>query len=140
MSQNKKQERLKELVNRGVLRNQSMLVTSLVEQGFLDYPDNPPFEADESLSIPAICDNCAVKADRVDKNSGLCEDCHADNPLEIFEWWLVSEWFSDHLKAQDEIVISDDESYWWGRQTTGQAIYLDGVIERIAKNLNANIA
>ena len=52
---------------------------------------------------------------------------------EIFEWWAVSNWLAQKLQEQGETVILGDDI--WGRQTTGQAIKLDGIIQRIAQSI-----
>jgi hypothetical protein len=50
---------------------------------------------------------------------------------EIFEYWAISEWLADHLKEQGEAVATFGLTNVWGRRTTGQAIALDYVIEKI---------
>jgi len=50
---------------------------------------------------------------------------------EIFEWWFVSQWLYEQLREADEPVIDSEYGYLWGRTCSGQAISLDGVIERI---------
>jgi len=59
----------------------------------------------------------------------LLEDVHIDvwklrirtkqGPLEIFEWWLVTETFANLLADEGEIILSKYNCYWWGRTTTG---------------------
>ena len=44
---------------------------------------------------------------------------------EIFEWYLVSDWFIDKLREKSEPVIDNDYGEYWGRCCMGQAIYLD---------------
>lgn len=56
-----------------------------------------------------------------------------DTDGEIFEWWLVSPYLARELKAQNEVVIDALDCYWWGRTTSGQAIYMDNVIQEIAR-------
>ena len=51
-----------------------------------------------------------------------------EQPQEIYEWWLVSNWFAEKLSQWGEPTLTDGQSIWWGRTTTGQAISLDGVI------------
>ena len=51
---------------------------------------------------------------------------------EIYEYWAVSNWLADKLKEQDEIIFEMLDFNVWGRQCTGQAIYMDNVIEEIA--------
>ena len=56
--------------------------------------------------------------------------------LEIFEHWIVSEWFADQLEAKGEKVERDFAGQTiWGRTTTGQAIFLDSVVEDIRADL-----
>ena len=55
-----------------------------------------------------------------------------DTDDEVFEWWLVSPYLADELKEQGEIVIDALGCYWWGRTTSGQAIYMDSAIQKIA--------
>ena len=50
------------------------------------------------------------------------------------EWWLIDSWLAERLKAQGEVIIEEYGCYWWGRQSSGQAIYMDGVIQEICGN------
>jgi len=52
---------------------------------------------------------------------------------EVLEWWLVSDWIAERLKREGEIVLSSHECHWWGRQVSGQALYMDTVIERLCR-------
>ena len=54
---------------------------------------------------------------------------------EVIEWWLVSDWLAERLVAEGEIVLSEYGCSWWGRTTSGQALYMDAVIKRICDNL-----
>lgn len=51
---------------------------------------------------------------------------------EIFEWWIVSDWLARKLEAKGEAILWDDRVTLWGRGCTGQAIYMDWVIQQIA--------
>ncbi|MFG6341865.1 MAG: hypothetical protein K1V70_06890 [Alistipes sp.] len=55
-----------------------------------------------------------------------------DTDDEIFEWWLVSPYLAQELKEQGEVIIDALSCCWWGRTTSGQAIYMDNVIQEIA--------
>jgi len=57
-------------------------------------------------------------------------------PAEIMEYWIVTNWLGDKLEEQREIVENFLGFTIWGRQCTGQAIYLDDVISNICKQLN----
>lgn len=56
------------------------------------------------------------------------------NGDEVLEWWLVTPWLAERLREQGEIVIDKLGCRWWGRLTSGQAIYMDGVIQEICGN------
>ena len=55
-----------------------------------------------------------------------------DTNGEVFEWWLVSPYLARELKQQGEVIIDALGCYWWGRQSSGQAICMDSVIQKIA--------
>lgn len=56
---------------------------------------------------------------------------------EVFEHWAVSEWLAEKLLARGEKVDQDFANLnVWARTTTGQAIYMDSVIQEIARELN----
>lgn len=54
-----------------------------------------------------------------------------DDCKEIYEWWVVSDWLEKRLEEQGEPILKTEYGSWWGRTCTGQAIYLDSVIEAI---------
>ena len=56
-----------------------------------------------------------------------------DENSEIMEWWLVTPYMAELLKEKGEVILSDYDCYWWGRQTSGQALYMDWVIQEIAR-------
>ena len=55
-----------------------------------------------------------------------------DDSSEVLEWWLVTPYMAELLKEKGEVILSDYGCYWWGRTTSGQALYMDGVIQEIA--------
>jgi hypothetical protein len=67
-------------------------------------------------------------------NEGINEDYWSEP--EIYEFWSVSDWLYEKLKARGEIVFDCLDFHVWGRQTTGQAIKLDAVIQEIAEEYN----
>lgn len=69
-------------------------------------------------------------------NEDISEEEYEVEAKEIYEYWIVTEWFFNKLKQQNEPVIEWENLYIWGRTTTGQAILLDGVIDEIRKTLN----
>ena len=55
---------------------------------------------------------------------------------EVLEWWLITPFFANCLRRENEVVISDLNCNWWGRTVSGQAIHVDSVISDIAKRFN----
>lgn len=58
-----------------------------------------------------------------------------DEPQDIFEYWLVSNWLFEKLRDKGEPVLEWAGLYIWGRTCTGQAIRLDSVISEICSDL-----
>ena len=58
-----------------------------------------------------------------------------DDSSEVLEWWLVTSYMAELLKEKGEVILSDYDCYWWGRQTSGQEFYMDGVIQEIAEQM-----
>lgn len=56
-------------------------------------------------------------------------------PAEIFEWWAVSYFLFNQLKAYGAPVVDAGSCYLWGRTTTGQAILLDYCITQICAEM-----
>jgi hypothetical protein len=69
----------------------------------------------------------------------LCEARHLDPyEWEVFEHWAVSTWLAEKLQAAGERVDTDFAGLnVWARTTTGQAISIDAVIERITREMHA---
>lgn len=66
-------------------------------------------------------------------NESEYDDCLCS--AEVYEWWAVSKWLGEKLKKQGCVVIESYGKSYWGRETTGQAISLDGCIANIAKEM-----
>ena len=56
---------------------------------------------------------------------------------EVLEWWLVTPYLAEMLKEKGEVILADYDCYWWGRQTSGQALWMDYVIQKIAEDMSA---
>lgn len=52
---------------------------------------------------------------------------------EVMEWWLIDSWLAERLKREGEVIIEQYDCCWWGRLSSGQAIYMDDVIRKIAE-------
>lgn len=90
------------------------------------------------MNAQQIVQNCVLK-----NQSTLVEEMMQDNLIsleyldsfvdDVLEWWLVDSWLAERLQQQGEVVIEEYGCYWWGRSTSGQAIYLDSVIQSICE-------
>lgn len=63
------------------------------------------------------------------------KDEDGDYP-EVYEFWSITEWLGEKLEERGEIIFDYLDFTVWGRQCTGQAIKLDGIIQDIAKEYN----
>lgn len=79
-----------------------------------------------SENSPIICNCC---------NENIDADSVNMEQVEIYEYWLVSQFLGEMLLKHGEPVYKRRGSWIWGRKCTGQAIFLDGVIQEIAKDI-----
>jgi hypothetical protein len=89
------------MINQEILVNQTELIEELLRVGILDYEDI---------------------------TNGYDGD---DEPVEIFEWWVITDWLNRRLEAFGEPILATDFGRWWGRTATGQSITVDTVIKEI---------
>jgi len=112
-----RQEKNGQLVRNEVYTVQSSLVEHLLSEGVFSYDDIVNlYESEEQA-----------------KENGYDEP----EAQEIFEWWVISEWFAEKLEEQGEPILRNDYGTWWGRTCTGQAILLDYVIDKIRESMGA---
>ena len=104
------EDKKEKLVNREVLCNVSYLVTELMSQ-------EKYFEELSEL---------------------IGQEDDEGNMQEALEFWVVTPWLAEKLKAQGELVAEFCDLVIWGRQTSGQVIYADTVIEDITRELYAS--
>jgi hypothetical protein len=104
------EDKKEKLVNREVLCNVSYLVTELMSQEkyFEDLSELFGQEDDEG------------------------------NVQEAYEFWFVTPWLAEKLKAHGELVTEFFYRDIWGRQTSGQSICMDAVIDDITRDLFAS--
>lgn len=57
------------------------------------------------------------------------------NYPEVYEWWAVSSWLGKKLAEKGMCVIDIWGKTYWGRQCTGQSIFLDGVMTDICYDM-----
>jgi hypothetical protein len=71
--------------------------------------------------------------DELLKHGVIADDGVSAQENEILEWWLVTPWMTQELEERSQTVIYAFDCCFWGRTTSGQAIYLDNVIKEIAQ-------
>lgn len=78
-----------------------------------------------------------IEEDEIDKARDYIRD-NAER-REVYEWWAVSQWLAERLKERGYIVVDEMGGglYVWGRETTGQAIYMDYAIQEITNDWRA---
>ena len=74
------------------------------------------------------------KAEKIVEEIEALENLETE-PQEIFEWWAVSSFLFDKLRAMGHPVIDTGSVHVWGRCTTGQAIILDYAITKICAEM-----
>lgn len=78
----------------------------------------------------------AFACPKCDKGTPEDDLTFEDEDLEAYEHWLVTGWLAEKLEERGEIVGEFLGLTIWGRTCTGQAIYMDGVIEEIYVDLH----
>lgn len=115
-----------------ILRNQSRLIDDLdkleVEGFFYEDIDNL-YMTDEEI-IKWHLDDIEIEGKEITDED--LDEFRYDNPKEIYEWYLVSDWFFDRLREINEPILENDYGEYWGRCCTGQAICLDYQIQELA--------
>lgn len=85
-------------------------------------------DKDTILDETNSCPSCSLEI-----NS---EDDLELEPAEILEYWMVDRWQFEKLGEIGEVVFEACNLYFWGRTTSGQAIILDGVFQKIFESIN----
>lgn len=100
----------------------------------------PTYEDIENLYV-GTCPECgnidaSIETD-VDVVCPYCKEnvVYEQQPQEILEWWIVSDFLYKKLKAHGEPVLDWGNNYYWGRTCSGQAIMLDDVISKICEEM-----
>lgn len=141
------QDTLRGFVSREVCTCQTHIVEYVLKKSWEDseapfsWDDVENYYVDNSEEIEELKDKLfedILTDEEIDEIEEQIEELEneQDNPQEVYEWWEVTSWFAEKLKAHNEVVISDyGYGGYWGRCTTGQAIWLDGIIMEIADEL-----
>ena len=130
-----KQDELGDFVTREIYANQTSFVEEALHQQIFSVSEiyNLYKEFNGLLLSPNTCLSCCIEFSCLDSETGECENCFENNkkPQEVLEWWLVSKWLGRKLLIDGEPIIENGYGTWWGRTTSGQAIAMDGPIEKI---------
>ena len=114
-----------------IYKNQTALVITLQEKDvdgfYFDDIENLYKSDEEILEYMGSYDEDMSDQELIDEVRNNCEDMN-----EIFEWYLVSNWFLDRLREINEPIIDNVFGEYWGRCCTGQAICLDHNIQELA--------
>lgn len=57
---------------------------------------------------------------------------------EPYEFWIVSDFFAQKLKQNDQLLTNHWGFWIWGRETTGQSILIDYVFQKIWDDYKVN--
>ena len=120
-----------------IKENQSIVVETLLET-FPERQDEiinlgEPFNAAKE---PGECEYCYDEDVEIDEDTSLCEDCHESNAelREVYEWWLIDGGWAQRFYNNGMVILKAFGCTWFGRTCTGQALYLDGEFDFLAKN------
>lgn len=130
------QEIKRQFIDREVIYCQSMLVDKLLQTDFYNYGDidNAYTLFGEHGTGINECQDCG-KHTEIDVDANTCEDCFAGESVEIFEWWIVSDYLLNKLAEKNQPILRTDYENYWGRTCSGQAILLDFVISEICSDM-----
>jgi len=111
-----------------ILKNQSYLVNHLSSQDV----DGFTYDDIENLYMTdqQIIEDLGLSNEEI--TAHMLDDYRYENPKEPLEWYLVSQWFLDRIKEMNEPYIENSYGTYWGRQCSGQSIYLDYDIQELA--------
>ena len=135
-------------LTRDILKCDSLLVGRLLQQScegdcssvsqafsidnIENYFDNSMEAIEEFLTYNAKEDDWHELS--FDERETLAEELGFDpQPQEIYEWWAITEWLADNLSSLGQPILKNEYGQWWGRLCTGQAIILDGIMQKIAE-------
>ena len=126
------QDITREFIQPHIIYNQSMLVSEMERLTVIGFQwediQNRYLTDDEIIKYhldDIVVEGLPFTADDID-------DFRYDNPQEIYEWYLVSDWLLNRLKEINEPYLENDYGEYWGRTCTGQSIYLDYNIQKLA--------
>jgi len=84
---------------------------------------------DTVLALPDVETFDADDEDEVREN---CDCTQYEDAGEVLEWWIVDGYVARELREQGEHLVEALGLTFWGRTCCGQALCMDGCIQRIA--------
>ena len=123
------QDITRDFIEPHIHRNQSALICHLQEQNVEDFyfeDIKNLYYTDEQLKSYYSEDVKSMSDEELD------EFRYDIGEREIYEWYLVSDWFLSKLRQINEPYIDNDYGEYWGRTCFGQSIYLDYNIQELA--------
>lgn len=80
-----------------------------------------------------LCAECEEEIDPDDlpeneEGDDCCPHCRGiyprveTEPVEVMQWFIVSDWLAGHLRAQGEVVWQPHDVAFWGRQGCGYSL------------------
>jgi hypothetical protein len=92
---------------------------------------------DKAVWAASLPESCEAFSDELEAWEWLFDETGQDAPegCEALEHWLVTDWMATQLRREGESVVELEglNLIVWARCTSGQAVYADGVMQRIAK-------
>ena len=149
------QSQVRDMVNEHVLTSATMFVSNLCDLDEWNYSDDlldilskPNYESaayDEGYTVEERADGFwyagpapvtsyeGAYTTEQDAWEAACNDNDIEPYRdEAYEHWIVSDWLASKLEDKGELITYDLMGFTiWGRCATGQAIYLDYVMEQI---------
>jgi len=132
-SESTRQEKNRILVNREILSLFSYPMAKLQEKEIISFEDIENLYYTDEQIIKYNNLNGVSEEDLKQEIEKIRDN--GEDQQEIYEYWIVTEWFYEKLKELNEPVIEWENLYIWGRTCTGQSIALDYTIDDIRKTL-----
>ena len=141
------QDKTRQLVDQDVYSCVSMMVDFILSTEHYEMGENAPFSMEDvtNMHSPDYSEMEEGELDEIndDQHGEDFTDYDFDEKVEflqdnhempeIYEWWMVSNWLADKLDEMGECILDGNI---WGRCTTGQAIMMDGIIEKLIVDLD----
>ena len=142
------------MVREGIIYCVSSLISELMDK-LPDLTDWENFYPQVTFDVSYRCEYCKTEwlIEDMCQSDDLrtCPQCGAgfqepytfeETYKEVFEYWIVDAWMAEKLKQEGELIVEDFMDgaigYIWCRTCTGQAISMDYVMRKIAKEYYLN--